>query len=93
MVTQHTAVTPPYPGALFDLSGIRVFIARSYYSNETAISTTPRIYMEQNRLYADCSDGKRFCILELSIDNEIVEPTKFVDRFDNELILDNLSVG
>ncbi len=63
------AVAPPYPGAFFDLNGKRFFLFGSHYSGETAVNLGKVcIYWADGYFYADCADGKRFRIEQLSCD-------------------------
>lgn len=87
------AVAPPYPGAFFDLNGDRIGISGSYFSNENAASTQPKIYIESEKIYADCCDGKRFCILGLTINNTTIEVSEFAAKFDNEVVPNQLIAG
>ncbi len=59
------AVAPPYPGAFTTLAGRTLRILRSRIDSEAARHPTaaPCLYLEGNRLYADCRDGRRLEIL------------------------------
>jgi len=81
------AVAPPYPPAFFDIGASRVHLLGSYYRGEAAAGRQARIYWQQQRCYADCSDGQRFQITGLSIDNQPADQASFTQVFGNELIL------
>jgi len=81
------AVAPPYPPAFFDIGDNRVHLLGSYYRGEAAAGRQARIYWQQQRCYADCSDGQRFQITGLSIDNQPADQASFTQVFGNELIL------
>ncbi len=68
------AVAPPYPGAFFDSNGKRFFLLGSHYNNETAVySGKVCIYWADGHFYADCTDGKRFRIEQLSYNGKALD--------------------
>ena len=79
------AVAPPYPPAFFDINEHRLHILGSYIREEISASKQTRIYWEKNKCYADCIDGLRFQITELTIDSNNVDQTSFEKLFGNEL--------
>lgn len=85
------AVAPPYPGAFFDYQGERVFILGSEFSGETAKENghnhnRTSIYWENDLLYADCTDGNRFRIKQLSVNGKPVDYQGFRERFSGNQI-------
>jgi methionyl-tRNA formyltransferase len=68
------AVAPPFPGAFTDVMGYRLGVL------ETRMDTGPLIYPDQSPClyvsdgiwYADCVDGRRLKILQLSVNGETV---------------------
>lgn len=75
------AVAPPYPGAFFDIGETRVFIMGSYYRHEAAVSSTPALYWENDKLWADCADRKRFRVLSLEVDGRQLDERAFRELF------------
>ncbi len=64
------AVAPPYPGAFFDYRGRRIAVLGSYWRDEPARGSGPRLYAERHRWYADCADGRRLLLTRLELDDE-----------------------
>jgi methionyl-tRNA formyltransferase len=66
------AVAPPFPGAFTEINGFRLDVL------ETRIDTqpvkypdrTPCLYTSEGVWYADCIDGRRLKILQLSVNGE-----------------------
>jgi methionyl-tRNA formyltransferase len=66
------AVAPPFPGAFTEINGCRLDVL------ETRIDTrpvkypdrTPCLYAAEGVWYADCIDGRRLKILQLSVNGE-----------------------
>ncbi len=81
------AVAPPYPPAFFDFGKHRIHILGSYYRGEPAVAQQTRIYWANHRCYADCSDGYRFQITRITIDEQEAGQAAFEQFFDSELIL------
>jgi methionyl-tRNA formyltransferase len=75
------AVAPPYPGAFFDLDGVRVQVLGSYYRDEPAAGPGPRLYWLAGRCWADGSDGRRLCLTALALDGTPLDETGFRRRF------------
>ena len=44
------------------------------------------IYEENGQLFADCVDGKRFCIMQLMIDEKAVDQAGFREMFAGERV-------
>lgn len=81
------AVAPPYPGAFFDVNDKRFFLLGSHYSDETAVhSGKTCIYWEDGHFYADCIDGKRFRIEQLSCKGIVLNLAAFKAIAGNELL-------
>jgi len=81
------AVAPPYPGAFFDVAGLRICITSSFYRNESAPGTVPRLYVQHSRIWADCCDGQRILLLQLQIDGISVDADQFVARCGAQLLI------
>ncbi len=75
------AVAPPYPGAFFDLRETRLQILGSYYRDLPASGTSPRIYWENQRCWADCIDGKRLCLTRVAINDSEIDAAGFQQQF------------
>lgn len=75
------AVAPPYPGAFTEVGGVRLQLLGSYYKSEAGKGTTPRIYWEDGRCYADCADGGRFLLTRLAVGDQAIDEQGFVERF------------
>lgn len=75
------AVAPPYPGAFFDLRETRLQILGSYYRDLPARGTSPRIYWEKRRCWADCIDGKRLCLTRIAINGNEIDEAGFRQQF------------
>ncbi|MGR9015021.1 MAG: formyltransferase [Gammaproteobacteria bacterium] len=68
------AVAPPYPGAFFDCNGQRFFLFGSHYNGEAAVhSGKVCIYWNDGHFYADCADGNRFRIEQLSYEGTTLD--------------------
>jgi methionyl-tRNA formyltransferase len=86
------AVAPPYPGAFFDSHGKGIFLLGSYYSGETALNAGKVcIYWADGHFYADCADGKRFRIEQLSCDGILLDQTAFKTIAGNGLLFPALN--
>ncbi len=74
------AVAPPYPGAFFEVGGVRVEVLRSHYRGEAARSpraSWPRLYWEGDRCHADCLDGQRLQLLQLTVNGLLLDRAAF----------------
>lgn len=85
------AVAPPYPGAFFEFQDKTIYLLGSYYEGE---SVSPggnpgnaSIYSENDHFFADCVDGKRFRIVQLTIDEKPVDQEGFREMFAGERVL------
>ncbi len=75
-------VAPPYPGAFFDLQGIRVKLFRTKHALESRMNIgTSGIVMFENSLYAQCGDSKVLELLDLEISGEQVDAHRFYAHF------------
>jgi methionyl-tRNA formyltransferase len=82
------AVAPPYPGAFFDIQGIRLQLLGSYYRNRPAAGQAARIFWQDGRCKADCSDGRQLELTALAVNDELLDEQGFHTRFGTtELIL------
>jgi methionyl-tRNA formyltransferase len=63
------AVAPPFPGAFTDLGSERLLFAGSHWCGERSAHPrlAPCLYVEDARLYLDCSDGLRLQIPALTL--------------------------
>jgi methionyl-tRNA formyltransferase len=73
------AVAPPFPGAFIDLFSERLIFAGSHWCGETSAHPhlAPCLYVEDARLYLDCSDGLRLQISALIRDAEPLDAQAF----------------
>jgi methionyl-tRNA formyltransferase len=68
------AVAPPFPGAFTSIQGKPVKILRSVLATEkTPRSTSPQVYVENTRLYADCASGV-LCLLAIEVEGKNIAP-------------------
>lgn len=82
------AVAPPYPGAFFDLEdGRRLLLLGSYYHESPARQSRPSLYWEAGHCWADCSDGRRLCILRMALDGVNISQAEFENLFGQRLDL------
>jgi methionyl-tRNA formyltransferase len=84
------AVAPPFPGAFIDLAGERLVFAGSYWCGEKSAQPRwePCLYVEDGRLYLDCSDGLRLQITGLIRNAEPLDAQAFRQLYgDTALIL------
>jgi methionyl-tRNA formyltransferase len=82
------AVAPPYPGAFFDAQGVRLQVLGSYYRERPAASQTPRLFWQDGRCRADCSDGRQLELTVLAVNGEPLDEQGFRARFGTtELLL------
>ena len=75
------AVAPPYPGAYTITDCARIELLGSYYKGEACRGGVPRLYWEQGRCHADCSDGRRLLITRLAADGVELDRQGFLARF------------
>jgi len=81
------AVAPPYPGAFFYVGSQQFIVTGSFFCDEPARGKAPRMYVEQNRIWADCTDGKRIAVLQLQVDGVSVNAEQFIASHGAELLL------
>jgi methionyl-tRNA formyltransferase len=82
------AVAPPYPGAFFDTQGVRLQVLGSYYRERPAAGQTPRLYWQDGRCRADCSDGRQLELTVLAVNDQPLDEQGFRARFaTTELLL------
>ncbi|MBK5915461.1 formyltransferase [Rhodocyclus purpureus] len=80
------AVAPPYPGAFFEIDGERLIVGRSQH--EPGRSARPGgagLYVDGDRYYADCADGRVLRLLSLIKDGAPLSPSDFRIRFSGQL--------
>ncbi len=82
------AVSPPFPGAFFEIGSHRVGVIFSYFRGEPARFDEACLYVEDGCFQADCTDGRRFMITHLSIDGKKADPSLFEETFGSSLSLD-----
>lgn len=76
------AVAPPYPGAFFDLAGVRLSVTRSLPQTlRTPRPGAPGIYVDGDAFFADCADGGVLRLLSLELDSQALTPAGFAARF------------
>jgi methionyl-tRNA formyltransferase len=77
------AVAPPFPGAFTDLGTERIVFAGSHWCGQRSAHAhlAPCLYVEDGRLYLDCSDGLRLQITALTINAEPVDAQEFERRY------------
>jgi methionyl-tRNA formyltransferase len=68
------AVAPPFPGAFTDVNGCRLGVLKTRLDTQTVkiAGQTPCLYASAGDWYADCVDGKRLKILQLTVNGEPV---------------------
>jgi methionyl-tRNA formyltransferase len=73
------AVAPPFPGAFTDLSSKRLVFAGSNWCGQKSVYSelAPCLYVEDGRLYLDCSDGIRLAIAALTVDATRIDAHAF----------------
>jgi methionyl-tRNA formyltransferase len=66
------AVAPPFPGAFTEVNGCRLGVLETRVDSQAVKFTgqTPCLYASDGDWYADCVDGKRLKILQLTVDGE-----------------------
>lgn len=75
------AVAPPYPGAFSTVGGKPLRILCTHYADEAARHERPMLYVEQNRCYADCGDGKRIQVIMLELDGTPYDATRLAAEY------------
>ncbi len=81
------AVAPPFPPAFFDVGSHRLHILHSYNIGEDAEKPVARLYWNNQKCYADCVDGFRFQITDLTVDQRSTTRDSFEHLFGSELLL------
>jgi methionyl-tRNA formyltransferase len=68
------AVAPPFPGAFTELNGCRLGILETRMDTQplSYADQAPCLYRENGEWYADCTDGRRLKILQLTVNGEPV---------------------
>jgi methionyl-tRNA formyltransferase len=66
------AVAPPFPGAFTDVDGYRIAILSTRLDPQPVKypAQTPCLYASEGAWYADCVDGRRLKILQLTVNGE-----------------------
>jgi methionyl-tRNA formyltransferase len=82
------AVAPPYPGAFFDLEGHRIVVGGSLLQpGRSPRGPSPKLYIEHDRLYADCSDGAVLHLHDVRVDGKALADTQFAARLRHHSLL------
>lgn len=71
------AVAPPYPGAFTNNDHGCLRLLRSTYRGEEARHARPTMYVEDGRVYVDCSDSERIELIESEISNHPITAVTF----------------
>jgi methionyl-tRNA formyltransferase len=68
------AVAPPFPGAFTEVNGCRLGILETRLDAQSPKfpGFKPCLYQSEGAWYADCADGRRLKILQLTVNNEAV---------------------
>jgi methionyl-tRNA formyltransferase len=68
------AVAPPFPGAFTEINGCRLAVLETCMDTQPLKYPTqsPCLYSSEGTWYADCVDGRRLKILQLSVNGETV---------------------
>lgn len=68
------AVAPPFPGAFTEVNGCRLGVLETRMDTQPVIypAQSPCLYSSEGTWYADCVDGRRLKILQLSANGETV---------------------
>jgi methionyl-tRNA formyltransferase len=66
------AVAPPFPGAFTDVNGCRLGVLETRLDTQPASypAQTPCLYAAGGQWYADCADGRRLKIVQLTANGE-----------------------
>ena len=75
------AVAPPYPGAFSVCDGKPLRILHSHYAGEAARHGKAVVYIEQDRCYADCGDGKRLEVVILELNGATMDAARLAKHF------------
>jgi methionyl-tRNA formyltransferase len=76
------AVAPPYPGAFCELAGQKLFIYRSLCpSSAIGPYASPTLFLQNDRLYAQCGDGRVIGICDARYAGETLDAQCFVRYF------------
>jgi methionyl-tRNA formyltransferase len=77
------AVAPPFPGAFTDLPSGRLIFSASHWCGEKSAhpSLAPCLYVEDGKLYLDCSDGVRLRITGVTINDALLDAEAFRRRY------------
>ncbi len=69
------AVAPPFPGAFTEVNGCRLELLETRLDTHPAAHPAqgPCLYAADGDWYADCIDGRRLKILQLSVNGEMVQ--------------------
>lgn len=69
------AVAPPFPGAFTEVNGCRLALLKTRLDTHPAAypAQGPCLYAADGIWYADCVDGRRLKILQLSVNGEMVQ--------------------
>jgi methionyl-tRNA formyltransferase len=68
------AVAPPFPGAFTEVNGCRLEILETHVDTQPLSypERAPCLYLRDGGWYADCSDGRRLKILQLTVNGKPV---------------------
>jgi methionyl-tRNA formyltransferase len=71
------AVAPPFPGAFTYVNGCRLAVLETRVDPQPTrySAQSPCLYAAEGSWYADCVDGRRLRIVQLTIDDRLVAPT------------------
>ena len=82
------AVAPPYPGAFFDLDGHRIVVAGSLpRPSLQPRGASPKLYIGNDDLYADCIDGQVLQLFGAQVDGKAMLGTQFGARLRHHSLL------
>jgi methionyl-tRNA formyltransferase len=71
------AVAPPFPGAFTEVNGCRLALLATRVDDQPVLhaARAPCLYAADGAWYADCVDGRRLKILELTLEQNPVVPS------------------
>jgi len=75
------AVAPPYPGAFSDLPVGRLEVHRTRVDPAPARHPAPSLYVEDDRLYADCGDASRLEVVQCALAGKPYDPREHRSRW------------
>ena len=80
------AVAPPFPGAFTDVNGCRLALLETRVDDAPARhpDAAPCLYVMDGAWYADCVDGRRLTILQLTMDGRPVAPNSVPAALSNQ---------